>query len=159
MKFKIISLILLSFSLSLCKSPSSPGVKPTAPRVKPTAVVIITVTRTPILMEWSSYTELWWMEPIVSVSETGGVGVNVTEAKLEFVYKNRTYEPQTVAGGRLNANQSKRYYLSVGTDGYGYESVRFSVTGTDDNGHHIFKEKDFALHYVQWWLVGSTASQ
>ena len=143
MRFKTIILILLFLSLSFCKSPASPKHE-----VKPTAVLIITVDRTPILMEWGYYTKLWWMEPRVNVSETRGVGVNVTEAKVEFVYQNRAgYEPQTVEGGRINANQSQNYWLSVGTE-YTYDGVRFTIKGNDDNGHSISKQKDFPLHYV-----------
>lgn len=114
----------------------------------PKAVIRITVDSTPILMEWDWLTGLWYMTPYVSATETAGVGVNVTHGRLEFIYQNQAgYEPQEMAGGRLNAYQSLTFHLSVGTE-YGYDKVRFSVFGTDDNGHNITAKAEFNLFYV-----------
>jgi hypothetical protein len=86
---------------------------------------------------------------MVTVAETNGVGVNVTQAKLELIYQgNPGYEPQEVAGGRLNAYGRQTYSFEIGTKYYGYEKIRFSVIGMDDNGYSINTHADFDLHYV-----------
>jgi hypothetical protein len=139
--FLLISLLFLFFFRS-CKSPQSED-------ILKKAVIIMAVDRTPILMEWEFWTDLWCMEPALAVGETNGVGVTVTEAKSEFIYQGAAYEPQTIEGGRINANESFTLYLHICTQ-YFYEKVRFTIRGTDDNGHSITKIKEYDLHYVQF---------
>ena len=135
--------MLMFYCCKSSESPKSPA--------KKQAVIRITVSSTPILMEWSYYAQLWYARPIVTVAETNGVGVSVTKAKTEFIYKGASgYEVQDTAGGRLNAGSSQTYYLEIGTKYYGYEKMRFTVIGTDDNGHGVNAYKDFDLHYVEW---------
>lgn len=117
---------------------------------KKAAIIRITCNSTPILMEWDRRAQLWYMRPVMTVAETNGIGATITSASLEFIYQGQAgYERQEVAGGRLNANSSKTFYLECGTEYYGYEAVRFSIYGTDDNGHSVNQHRDINLHYVK----------
>ena len=88
MKINIKGVIILSIIFCIFISCSSPSSSKTEQVAKKQAIIRITVDRTPILVEWDWWAELWCLRPEVTVSETNGVGVNVTQAKLEFVFNN-----------------------------------------------------------------------
>ncbi len=130
------------FFISSCSSPENSD----AP--KKGAIITITVDKTPILMGWNSAISIWCMEPIVTVKETNGVGVNATKVRIEFVYQGMGgYEVQETAGGRINAFGSYTFNLHVCTE-QGYESTKFTILGIDDNGHNVNTSAGFALYYV-----------
>jgi len=80
MKAKILFVVFfLIFFISSCPSPEDPNTP------KKGAIITITVDKTPILMGWNSAISIWCMEPIVTVKETNGVGVNATKVRIEFV--------------------------------------------------------------------------
>lgn len=120
---------------------------PTSPEVKKTANLTISVMSTPILVNWNYLVQLWYMECLVQVSETMGVGVNVNNGKMAFIYNGQRYEEQTLDGLRVNANATQTYIVSHGTE-YVYDAVEFSLSGKDDNGHSVSRTKQYDLKYV-----------
>ena len=99
-------------------------------------------------MEWDGWVGLWYLDVLVTVAETAGVEVNLDYGKMEFIYQNQGgYEPTQVAGGRLNAYRSLTFRIVVGTE-YGYDKVKFSTRGTDDNGYDVRADRTVNLHYV-----------
>jgi len=143
MKAKILFVVFfLIFFISSCPSPEDPNTP------KKGAIITITVDKTPILMGWNSAISIWCMEPIVTVKETNGVGVNATKVRIEFVSQGMGgYEVQETAGGRINAYGSYTFNLQVCTE-HGYESTKFTILGIDDNGHNVNTSAEFALYYV-----------
>jgi hypothetical protein len=134
-------LFLLALSSGSCKSPVDP-------ETLKKASIDITVDSIPVLVYWDYWVKLWYLRPTVTARETNGVGVNVTEGKMEFVYKNvGGYEPQTMSIGRIRAYGSVSINIEFGT-AYGYDAVRFSGRGVDDNKNNVSTTKDFALKYV-----------
>jgi len=131
----------LPFFLTSCKSP-------TDPEDLKKAILDIAVDSLPILLYWDGWVKLWYMYPVVTAREVNGVGVNITDGKMEFVYKNvGGYEVQTMSIGRIRAYGSVSINISYGTY-YWWDAVRFSGRGVDDNNHNVTASKDFALKYV-----------
>lgn len=86
------------------------------------------------------------MQCYVTVSETNGVGVNVTKGTKWFIANNQRYEEQSIDGFRVNAFTGYVFYVESGTE-YKYDEVEFSVVGNDD-GHSVSRTKRYELHYV-----------
>ena len=142
-KWIFMGVLILVICFASCKKNS-----PTIPEIKQTANLTISVTSTPILMTWNFAVELWYIGSIVHVSETIGVGVDVTQLKMVFIYQGGKYEEQSMDGSRINGYGTQSYLVSVGTICNVYEAVEFSVKGQDDNGHTVSRTKQYNLKYV-----------
>lgn len=137
---KIVFLALLVCCLVLsccepsCKTPNEPD-NPDDPS-KPTATVDFSVVENPFNVQNKS--SQWYVDIHIKVKETGGVGVDITDVRTEWVKNDDPKSTTHSAGGRLpaNGNVTLAVYSTCPQD-IKADFLRITVIGKDDNDHDI----------------------
>lgn len=82
----------------------------------------------------------------VIISETNGVGGNITTAELAWMYQGATGEIYNYPGKRFQAFESWQvedtFYIQ-----YRYDKVRVTLKGRDDNGFDFNFQKEWDIYY------------
>lgn len=138
---KIILIFTIALILIACNNPN-------APETLPQAKIVIDTNVNPIVFVSDDEITNWYnCSFIVKISETNGVGVDLSLIEVDYYIDQQisssdtnTYPP------RLNANSSKFLNYRISTS-YIYTQIRVLVKGQDDNDHQIEKYSFFDVEY------------
>lgn len=129
------------------ENPYSPPIpSPPPPPPPPQAVIDIGSNPSPIGFYWNAWTLRYEGVYIITISETNGVGCNISTVESAFYYNNQTYADVTLQGERLNANSSFSRTITGFTTVI-YPQIRIMVKGQDDNNYQINVSKFFNVAY------------
>jgi len=120
---------------------------PSPPTPPPQAEISIASNVNPIVFVWNVLTLQYETAYTITVSETNGVGCNISTVESAFYLNGQTYTPATLQGGRLNANSSLSFNFVGWVALSIYPQIRVLVSGSDDNGYTISKSQLFNLAY------------
>lgn len=151
-KKSILSLFLL-FSFSLLLFYSCNNSSPTTPEIpKKKAIVKISLGNDPVVLYEDETSGCWYpslVKPEVIISETNGVGCNISIVKLELMYQGTPTWPITKEGGRIEGFGSLAVVFSdLFTCSTAYDRIKITVEGGDDNDFKISTSAYFDILYV-----------
>lgn len=145
--FALISLILI-VCLFFCSCKKS---NPTAPELpKPRASIEITVSPWPFNVDWTWWNLGWnyiYISLNVIVTESNGVGGNVSSIKTEFFKDNALQAQETKEGGRFSGYGSVTVSFTIQVFGPNHliDKLTVTVSGGDDNGHAFTKTESYSI--------------
>lgn len=123
------------------ENPYTPPIPP-----PPQAAIDIGSNPSPIGFYWNTWTLRYEGVYTIIVSETNGVGCDISTVESAFYYNNQPYAEVTLQGERLNANGSTSYTIT-GFTNITYPQIRIVVQGQDDNGYQINVSTFFNVAY------------
>jgi hypothetical protein len=133
--------LLLSAFYTSCDSPSAPSTSKTAPPLK-RANLEMRLAQEPIVVVVPNFC----ISNSVIISETNGVGGNITSGELAWMYQEKVYETNNYPGKRFQAFESwviSDFYCLK----YYYDKIRITLKGRDDNGFDFNFQKEWPIYY------------
>lgn len=122
------------------------GELPTTPEPPlPQAEITIASSVNPIVFVWDALTLGYVGACTFTISETNGVGCDISTIEVAFYLGGQTYAPVTQQGGRINANNSASIDYAGWIGVSIYPQIRVLVSGSDDNDYTISTSQLFNI--------------